>query len=86
MRTPVPPEHLRRLAGSTIARRELIANDELVSVQNQFAVHDLIAGRFNDSVYFFGAKDTFVEIERGVPVMHDQFGDELVLSMHGLLR
>jgi hypothetical protein len=49
-------------------------------------VHDLLAARFNHSVYFFGAKDTFVEIERGVPVMHDQFGDELVLSMHRFLR
>jgi hypothetical protein len=37
-------------------------------------------------VYFLSAKNTLVEIERSMRVAHDQFGNELVLSMHGLLR
>src|ERR1035441_2356061 len=39
------PERLRRLAGSTFARGELVADEELVPVQSQFAVHELLADR-----------------------------------------
>src|ERR1019366_7205540 len=81
-----PPERLRRLAGPSFTRRELVADEELVPVQSQFAVHELLAARLRHSMYFFGAKDALVEVERGKPAVHDQFGDELVLSMHGALR
>jgi hypothetical protein len=57
-----------------------------VSVQSQFAVHELLGARFHHSVYFFGTKDTFVKVERGEAAAYDQFGDELVLSMHAFLR
>ena len=77
------PERLGRLAGAPFTRRELVADEELVPVQTQFAVHELVAARLRHSVYFFGAKDAFVEVERGRPASHNQLGDELVLSMHG---
>jgi hypothetical protein len=59
------PKRLRRLAGSTLARGELVTHEELVSVQSQLAAHELIAARLRHSVYFFGAKDTFVEVQGG---------------------
>jgi hypothetical protein len=34
-------------------------------------MHQLLAARFHHSVYFFGAKDALVEIERGEPTAHD---------------
>jgi hypothetical protein len=80
------PKRLRRLAGSTFARGELIAYEELLPVQSQFAVHKLLAARFHHSVYFLSAKNTLVEIERSGSVAHDQFGNELILSMHRFLR
>src|SRR5579862_517871 len=79
------PERFRRLAGSTFARGELVADEELVSVQSQFAVHELLAARLDHSVHFLRTKDAFVEVKRGEPATHDQFGDELVLSKHSLL-
>src|SRR4029077_11338870 len=72
------PKRLRRLAGSTFARGELIANEELVSVQSQFAVHKFLATWFHHAVYFLGAKNTLIEIECSGSVPHNQFGDELV--------
>src|ERR1035438_1066793 len=80
------PERQRRLAGSTFTLRKLVADEKLVPVQSQFAVHELLAARLRHSMYFFGAKDALVKVERGKPAVHDQFGDELVLSMHGALR
>src|ERR1017187_2543565 len=80
------PERLRRLAGSAFARGELVADEELMSVQSQFAVEELLAARLDHSVHLLRAKDALVEVERVEPAAYDQFGDELVRSMHSLLR
>jgi hypothetical protein len=49
-------------------------------------MHELLAARFQHAVYLFCAKNTLVKIERGGSVMHNQFRDELILSLHGFLH
>ena len=56
-----------------------------MSVQNEFAVHEPLAVWRHHPVSLSGAKDFFVEGERGEPVADDQMESELVLSMRRLL-
>src|SRR5258706_2270162 len=78
-------QRLWRLERTAFAGFKLIAEEKLVTVQNDLAMHETPTIWRHHSVSFFSPKEVLVQLYRRQPVRNDQVGIKLTFSMHGLL-
>src|SRR5437588_10413342 len=73
---------LRCLAGAALFRSKLVADEELVAVQDHLSVHQTLSIRRHHVMAFPGAENFFVEFQRRHAIAHTQMRNQLIFTIH----